>query len=86
MSINQAALGRKCGDGIINKETVMEEKRELVAFLAREYGFRFRNVDGNGHVQTMGAPAEQGGEYHNWTLPPSREERCLVSQIGRAHV
>lgn len=60
----------------------MEEKRELVAFLAREYGFRFRNVDGNGHAQTMGAPAEQGGEYHNWTLPPSREERCLVSLDG----
>lgn len=60
----------------------MEEKKELVAFLMREYGFQFRNVDNAGHVPVQGAPVEGDGEYHNWTGPPSRDERCLVSLDG----
>jgi len=65
---------------MIDKEIVMEEKRELVAFLAREYGFQFRNVDYAGQAQ--GVSGESGGEYHDWTKPPSGEERCLVSLDG----
>lgn len=60
----------------------MEEKRELVAFLMREYGFQFRNVDNTGHVPVQGASVEGDGEYRDWTVPPSREERCLVSLDG----
>lgn len=74
-------------NGIINKEIVMEEKRELVAFLMREYGFQFRSLDRNVldrnvHMQAREESMEQGGEYHDWTVPPSREERCLVSLDG----
>lgn len=76
------SFGRKCGDGVIYKEIVMEEKRELVAFLMREYGFQFKNMDGNGHVQAMGDSMEQGGEYRGWAALASREERCLVSLDG----
>ena len=64
------------------KEIAMEEKRELAALLAREYGFQFRNMDSAGRVQNQGASVEGGGEYRNWTAPPSREERCLVSLDG----
>lgn len=60
----------------------MEEKRELVAFLMREYGFQFRNMDNAGYVPVQGASVEGDGEYHDWTVPPSREERCLVSLDG----
>ena len=60
----------------------MEEKRELVAFLMREYGFQFRNVDNTGHVPVQGESVEGDGEYRDWTVPPSREERCLVSLDG----
>lgn len=70
----------------------MEEKRELVAFLMREYGFQFKNVDGNVldrnvldrdvHVQAVGDSMEQGGEYRGWAALASREERCLVSLDG----
>lgn len=70
----------------------MEEKRELVAFLMREYGFQFRDMDGNSldrnvldrnvHVQAVGDSMEQGGEYRGWAALASREERCLVSLDG----
>lgn len=60
----------------------MEEKRELVAFLMREYGFQFRSMDNAGHVPVQGASVEGDGEYHGWTGLPSREERCLVSLDG----
>lgn len=66
---------------MIDKEAVMEEKRELAAFLAREYGFQFRNMDNAGYVPGQGASVGSGGGHHGW-MPPSGEERCLISLDG----